>query len=108
MKKSLMDTVKRYNDLKLKHVDESLRRPRDISQDENDAVLASLDALEHLFDGKRVRPGEVLAATGLVVEATIRNLREAGAFPAVTDAELSGLISTVWIDGLGTGLHHKR
>lgn len=104
----LIDTVQHYNDLKLEHVSDALRQPRNVSEDRVDALIASVDALERLFARKGVEAAEALVVAGVVAEATLHSLRDAGHFPGVTDDELTGLISTAWLDGLGTGLHHKR
>lgn len=98
---SLWDTIFRWNDIKQKNTPWEYRRPR-----ESD-VPESQEVLKRLLAGTGASADEVLSIAAWTTAEMLDALLEANKLPAEHVGVIAAAVSTAWIDGLGTGLHHR-
>jgi hypothetical protein len=103
----LLTTVEEFNALKLEYVPEEVRDPpRDV-----DEALASVPAvrlaLERMLQGTGVGVDEVAQAASLIAAQAVLSLVAQGANEETLHVA-DTVATTLWIDGLATGLRHAR
>lgn len=105
MTQSLLTTAEELNALKLEHVPDDVRQPP-VAGEVPDAP-AVLGALRALLQGTGVSVDEVVEVAPIIVLSAMMSLTAQGASEeTMRVADTVG--TTMWLDGLVTGLRHAQ